>query len=179
MRRTTSTSDRRGFERDPGGGLGGEPIPSDPISLNDIVKSRLWARMHTGNVYEFQSAIFQPVGGMDMIAKAFQREIGELITFNAKVTRIKQDARGVTATYVDAGKGGKAADRDRRLVRLHHPALGAVADRDQCRRADAGGDRCASYAPSIKIGLQFKRKVLGGGRAHPWRHHLYRPAESR
>jgi len=37
------------------------------------VKSRLWARMMTGNIYEFQSAIFQPVGGMDMISKAFVR----------------------------------------------------------------------------------------------------------
>src|SRR5262245_35146388 len=35
------SSDRRGFQRDPGGGLSGEPVPSEPISLGDIVKSRL------------------------------------------------------------------------------------------------------------------------------------------
>ena len=57
-----ATSDRRGFARDPGGGLSGEPVPSDPIGLGDIVKSRLWARMQTGNIYEFHSTIFQPVG---------------------------------------------------------------------------------------------------------------------
>src|SRR5262249_35486668 len=98
------SSDRRGYERDPGGGLSGEPVPSEPIALKDVVKSRLWARMQTGNVYEFHSAIFQPVGGMDMISKAFQREIGNLVTHNAKVTAIRQDERGVTATFVDAQK---------------------------------------------------------------------------
>ena len=30
-----------------------------------------------GQEYEYQSSIFQPVGGMDMIAKAFERETGK------------------------------------------------------------------------------------------------------
>jgi monoamine oxidase len=45
--------------------------------------------------------MFQPVGGMDMIGKAFAREVGDLIRYNAKVTRIAQDDGGVTVTYVD------------------------------------------------------------------------------
>ena len=57
-----ANSDRRGYARDPGGGLSCEPVPSDPIGLSDIVRSRLCARMQTGNVYEFHSAIFQPAG---------------------------------------------------------------------------------------------------------------------
>jgi monoamine oxidase len=152
------TSDRRGFARDPGGGLSGEPVPSDPISLNDIVKSRLWARLHTGHVYEFQSAIFQPVGGMDMIAKAFQREVDKLIKFNAKVTSIRQDARGVTASYVDASKSGKAqtATADWCICTIPLSVLSQI-------EINVGAPMQAAieapfYAPSIKIGLQFKRR---------------------
>ena len=35
--------------------------------------------------------MFQPVGGMDAIGRAFAREIGALIQFDSKVTRIDQD----------------------------------------------------------------------------------------
>jgi monoamine oxidase len=48
----------------------------------------------------------QPVGGMDMIARGFVREIGGLIRYNAKVTAIKQGDQHVTVTYVDARTGG-------------------------------------------------------------------------
>src|ERR1700757_226787 len=32
----------RGYARDPGGGLGAGPLPSDPVGLSDILKSRVW-----------------------------------------------------------------------------------------------------------------------------------------
>ena len=37
--------------------------------------------------------MFQPVGGIDMIGKAFAREVGDLITYDAKVTRIGREGR--------------------------------------------------------------------------------------
>jgi monoamine oxidase len=152
------TSDRRGYDRDPGGGLTGEPTPSEPIGFNDVVKSRLWNRMQTGNVYEFHSAIFQPAGGMDMIGKAFQREVGRLIKFNAKVTTIKQDERGVTVTYVDTKKGGRpqTASADYCLCTIPLSVLSQI-DINVGSAMKAAIDAPA-YAPSIKVGLQFKRK---------------------
>ena len=59
-----------------------------------------------GDTYYHHNAMFQPAGGMDMIAKAFAREVGSLIRFNTKVTEIKQDEKGVTVQYVDATNGG-------------------------------------------------------------------------
>src|SRR2546423_10923241 len=152
------TSDRRGYERDPGGGLSAVPVPSDPIGLSDIVKSRLWARMQTGNVYEFQSAIFQPVGGMDMISKAFRREVGELIRHNAKVTAIRQDANGVTATYVDAQKGGapQTATADWCICTIPLSVLSQI-DINVGAPMKAAIDAPA-YGASVKIGLQFRRR---------------------
>jgi len=153
-----TTSDRRGYERDPGGGLSGEPVPSEPIGLSDIVKSRLWARMQTGNVYEFQSAIFQPVGGMDMISKAFVREVGRFITHNAKVTAIRQDERGVTATYVDATKGGapQTARADWCLCTIPLSVLSQLEMNVGAKMRAA--IEAPAYAASIKIGLQFRRR---------------------
>ena len=103
------TSDRRGYDTDPGGGLSGVPVPSQPLVFNEILRSRVWQRLAVGNIYEFHSTIFQPVGGMDMIAKAFTREVGSAIRYNAKVTAINQDDKRVTVTYVDARNGGTPA----------------------------------------------------------------------
>ena len=43
-------------------------------------------------------------------------------------------------------------------MHLHHPALGPQPDPDQRRRPDEGGDRGRALSPSVKVGLQFKRR---------------------
>src|SRR5262245_18923894 len=94
-----ASSNRRGYEKAPGGGVLGPPVPSKPLALGDLLKSRMWQSLFFGSNYRFQTTLFQPVGGMDMIARAFTREVNDLIRFNAKVTAIRQDERGVTAVY--------------------------------------------------------------------------------
>ena len=61
--------DRRGYERDPGGGLTVEAAPSEPLVFAEILRPRVWFRLALGHIYEHHSTIFQPVGGMDMIAR--------------------------------------------------------------------------------------------------------------
>ena len=95
------TSDRRGFKKPPGGGLSARPTPSEPIGLTDLLKSDLWQNIPNGDIYDMQTALFQPVGGMGRIGEAFGRELGPLIRYNSKVVDIRQDDRGVSATYVD------------------------------------------------------------------------------
>src|SRR6202034_597210 len=95
------SADVRGYTKDPGGGLSAVPTPGEPINLSDILKSRVWRYLQSFARHTFQTTMFQPVGGMDMIGKAFAREVGDIIRYDAKVTRIQQDARGVTVTYTD------------------------------------------------------------------------------
>lgn len=63
----------RGWEKDPGGGSEGPGVPSDTISLSDILQGRLWNDLITGESIDHQAAIFKPLCGMDMIAQAFER----------------------------------------------------------------------------------------------------------
>ena len=151
------SSDRRGYERDPGGGLMSEAVPSEPLPLAQILRSRVWYRLALGQIYEFQSTIFQPVGGMDMIARAFVREIGSLIRYNAKVTAIKQDDKHVTVTCVDAKTGGAptTATADWCLCTIPLSVLDQI-------DLDVGAPmmnaiNAVPYGAAAKIGLQFKR----------------------
>jgi monoamine oxidase len=148
----------RGYASGPGGGLGAAPIAGEVINLSEILKSRVWRYLQIFARYTFQSTMFQPVGGMDAIGKAFAREIGDIIRYDAKVTRIQQDDRGVTVTYTN----------------LKAPATPQQVKADWCvctiplsilsqLQVDVSGPMKAAidavpYAASVKIGLQFKRR---------------------
>ncbi|MDB5611050.1 MAG: flavin monoamine oxidase [Bradyrhizobium sp.] len=152
------SADFRGYAKNPGGGVGAAPVAGEPIGLSDILKSRLWRYLQNFALHTFQTTMFQPVGGMDMIGKAFAREVGDVIRYDAKVTRVQQDASGVTVTYTD----------------LKSPASPQQAKADWCictiplsilsqLPIDVGGRMKAAidavpYAASVKIGLQFKRR---------------------
>jgi len=51
--------------------LGAAPVPGEPVDLSEILKSRLWRHLRNFTLHTFQATMFQPVGGMDMIVKAF------------------------------------------------------------------------------------------------------------
>src|SRR5260221_152192 len=97
-----ASSDRRGYEKSPGGGLSGRPIPSKPIALHDVLDSGLWSGVANGDTLDMQPELFQPAGGMGRIGEAFARELGPVIRYNAKVTDIHQDERGVTVAFTDS-----------------------------------------------------------------------------
>jgi monoamine oxidase len=152
------SADLRGYARQPGGGLGAGPVPGEPVNLSDILKSRLWRYLQNFALHTFQSTMFQPVGGMDMIGKAFAREVGDLIRYDAKVTRIQQDDHGVIVTYTDlkAPAMPKQARADWCICTIPLSILSQIA-MDVSGRMKAAID-AVPYTPSVKIGLQFKRR---------------------
>ena len=152
----------RGYAKGPGGGLGGgsgaAPVAGEPLDLSDILKSRLWRALQTFAVHELQTTMFQPVGGMDMIGKAFAGEVGDLIRYDAKVIRIAQDDGGVTVTYVDAQAPAAAqvAKADWCICTIPLSILSQIPI-DVGVRMKAAID-AVPYASAVKVGLQFKRR---------------------
>ena len=96
----------RGYAKDPGGGLGAAPVPGEPIGLHDILTSRLWRGLQSFLLYDFQTTMFQPVGGMGRIGEAFARQIPDLIRYGAKVVAISQSDSGVDVAFEDLAAGG-------------------------------------------------------------------------
>ena len=153
-----TSSERRGFDKKPGGGLSGRPIPSKPLDLHDVLSSGLWQAIATGDQYDMQTALFQPVGGMGRIGEAFGRELGTLIRYNSKVIDIHQDAQGVSVTYEDTQRPAvRATARAQWCVcTLPLPILAQVPMNVAPRLAAAVA--AVPYASAVKVGLQFKRR---------------------
>ncbi|WP_246740507.1 FAD-dependent oxidoreductase [Bradyrhizobium sp. LCT2] len=101
--------------------------------------------------------MFQPVGGMDMIGKAFARELGELIRYSAKVTEIWQNVSGVTVTYVDA----KNPAQSQKVTADWCPCTIPLSILSQLPINVGAAMKAAidavPYTASVKVGLQFKR----------------------
>ncbi len=152
------SSERRGYERDPGGGLTSVPTPSDPLAMSELLQSRLWAAISRGHHYDLQTTLFQPVGGMGMIGQAFGRALGSVISYDCKVTEIRQDDHGVTATYQDTKTGGapQQASADWCVCTIPASILGQIP-------MNVGGPmqnaiNALSYLAAVKVGLQFNRR---------------------
>lgn len=156
--RGLTSSDRRGYDKDPGGGLSARPAPSTPMGLHDVLGSQLWQNLSAGDVYEFQTALMQPVGGMGRIGEAFGHALDGLIRYNAKVTSIHQDEHGVDVTFEDTTTPGQAlqARADWCLCTLPLSVLSQLPMNVGTAMTDAIA--AVPYASSVKVGLQFKRR---------------------
>lgn len=148
-------SNRRGYSVLPGAGLqGGEQ--DDPFDLNALIQSGF------GNYFQFQydfnqqMTMFQPVGGMDQIAKAFEKRVGHTIINQAKVTEIRQTPTGVRVLYTNKTRQQKEITGDFCICTIPLSVLKSIP-------ADFSADMkmaidSVPYTPTGKIGLQFKRR---------------------
>jgi monoamine oxidase len=152
------SADRRGYHKNPGGGLSARPQYSAPVSLHDLLTSGLWAALPLGELYDFQMPMFQPVGGMGKVGEAFARELAPLIRYNAKVIDIHQQERGVRVRFDDTAAGLKAqsAQADWCVCTIPLSILSQIP-------MTVGGPMSQAiaavpYCTGIKVGLQFKRR---------------------
>jgi monoamine oxidase len=157
-RKSYNVSQRRGFDTPPGGGLNSVPVDSDPLPMRELFNSSMWVSVMLPMIYEFQSQLFQPVGGMGMIGKAFGKALQGAIRYNCQVQGISQDDHGVTATYVDTKKGGppKTARADWCINTIPASVLSQIPMNVGAPLRNAINS--LSYIPAVKVGLQFKRR---------------------
>ena len=152
------SSEQRGYDKDPGGGLSGAPVYSQPIGLSDVLRAGLWRDFGSRGEYNYQMTMFQPVGGMDMIPRALAREVDDVIRLGAKVTSIRQDATGVTVTFEDTRQPGgtQTARADWCLCTVPLPVLSKIPL--NVGRPMQQAIAAVRYTASVKVGLQFKRR---------------------
>ena len=150
-------SARRGYLEPPGAGERAGRIAA-PHTLSAIVSSGL-LDPDFYNVaeytYELQMTMFQAVGGMDMIAKAFEKKLTTPVQFNAVVTTIQNNDKGVTVQYKTPA-GAKSISGDLCICTIPLPVLSNME-----HNFSSSVSRAIDYANYIKtgkIGLQFKRR---------------------
>ncbi|HEY5763539.1 MAG TPA: FAD-dependent oxidoreductase, partial [Rhodocyclaceae bacterium] len=84
---------------------GSPDTASEALAFKDLLQSGLGNIFQGVTTIDHPTTMYQPVGGMDQIARAFEREVGEMITFNAEVQELRQGDDGVTVPYRDTASG--------------------------------------------------------------------------
>jgi len=149
--------EQRGWDRAPGGGVNGAPIPNDVHGLSDILDSHIWESMNFYAEHVMQTTMFQPKGGMDHIGKAFYAKIAKQVRLGTRVTKIAQDDKGVTVDWVDTKSNLPGQSKADWLVcTIPAPVLNQMDI--QVSDAKKAAIRALPYGNSVKIGLEMKRR---------------------
>jgi monoamine oxidase len=152
-----AVSAQRGYDRAPGGGVGGAPSPSKINGLGDVLSSKVWSQMGFYFNYVMQTTMFQPKGGMDMIGKAFAKQLGQTIRYNTKVVKIAQGPKGVSVAWEDAKTGQKGgAKADWCVCTLPTSILNQIDI--QVSDAKKAAIKALPYSSSAKMGLEMRRR---------------------
>ena len=152
-----SGSEGRGWDIEPGAGT--DPGPgkaSTPYSMIDVLHSGAWKTLISVASWDQQKTMFQPVGGMDQIAKAMERQVQPAIRYETVVERVKQGPKGVEVFVVDALGQKSSIQADYCVCTI---PLSVLRNIDiQVSPAFKAAISAPAYGPVGKIGLQMKRR---------------------
>ncbi|AXC15245.1 Amine oxidase, flavin-containing [Acidisarcina polymorpha] len=148
-------TDRSGFKIPPGAGKE-DPTAIDPLPMHALLDADLWQGLLSEDAIDWQATMFQPVGGMDLIPKAFAKQLGDVIRYQADVQKIRHDHEGVTVTYLDCKTGQTVTIKaDYCICNIPLPVLQTI-DADfapDVREVIAAG----AYDSSSKIAWESRR----------------------
>lgn len=150
-------TNKRGYKTAPGAGTTPGEL-TDPYGLTDLLRSGFMQPVfyNVGDyVYEQQTTLLQPVGGMDAIPKALEKKLTGKIIFNAPVKELRKTETGVRVVYEKDGKPVEAT-AEFCVCTLPLPVLRKL-DSDLSGTVKRASD-FIPYIKTGKIGLQFKRR---------------------
>lgn len=145
----------RGYEVDPGAGL--QPgQQNDPYDFSALLQGEFGSAFESVKDYDQQPTMFQPVGGMDQIPKAFEEKVGHKITYSAEVQEIRHKEEGVQIIYKDRLGTSRQLEADYCICTIPLSVLQNIPNdfsKDMKQSMEA-----IAYTPTGKMGLQFKRR---------------------
>lgn len=114
---------RAGYSRFAGAG-DQTPVQRQPVPLDQLLDSNLLLPLVFDEIPEFSSTMFQPVGGMDQIPKAFYRQVKDSVRLSAEVLGVETTDNGAKVVWRDRKSGQQHIEQaDYAIVTLPLPLL--------------------------------------------------------
>jgi monoamine oxidase len=131
-------------------------VPEDPLGLLPLIRAGFGNYYHAEREITQQITMFQPVGGIDALPRAFVARLPDRIRYQAVVSAIRKTRTGVRIAYTNARGETEAIDAAYCICTIPLPVLRTIpADFSP---AFAASIKRVAYTPSAKIGLAFKRR---------------------
>lgn len=155
----THTSESRGYVYDDLPAAGAHPGKmSDPLNFETVIKAGFGKHLNFEHQFDQQPTMFQPVGGMDQIAKAFEKRVGSRIRYQTEVREIRRNpGGGVRLVVADLLEGNpREVEGNYCICTIPLSVLRDIPADFSPKFADAV--RQVPYMDVGKIGLQFRRR---------------------
>ena len=151
----------------PKGACDAPGIPVDPLGLIPLIRSGFGMYGVFTSEYDQQPTMFQPVGGIDALPKAFAKLLGNRIAYESEVREIRRTPHGVRVVYRDETGVVKSAEAQYCICTIPLSVLKRIPSDFSARLKTA--INAIPYAQTMKVGLEFKRrfweeddKIYGG-----------------
>ena len=131
--------------------------PGDPHDFRALLQAGFGNRIRSVIEGTGQAPMFQPVGGMDQFPKAFERKLGDKITFGAEVVSIRQTSDGVSVAFKNVKTGATSQVTADYCVSCIPLAVLSGVDINLSAPTMAAV-KATPYSPNAKMGLQMKRR---------------------
>ncbi len=135
----------------------GTTTATEALAFKELLQSGMGNTFQGVSAIDHPTTMYQPVGGMDQIAHGFEREVGDVITYNAEVQELRQDDNGVSVPYRDTATGEmRVAKADYAITTLPLGILSKLPTdlSDRCKEAVAAPGKMTVG----KLALQMNRR---------------------
>jgi len=146
-------SDSAGYAQTAGAG-DDAGVLSAPVDMHTLLDADFWDGILFEEEFDMQATMFQPVGGMDKIAYAFDKALGGTVIYNAPVTELRKTAKGVRVGYTHEGQQ-KMLEADYCVCALPLSLMKKMPN-DLSAPFQQVIEEC-TYSPSYKIAWESRR----------------------
>ncbi|QXJ23589.1 FAD-dependent oxidoreductase [Actinomadura graeca] len=131
----------------------------DPLRLTDLLQSEFWNdQFYRGSDIVWQGTMFQPIGGMDIIARSIAKTLpAGTVTLNAPVHAIRLGDDGVRISWKDA-QGTHDKTFDHCLSSIPIPVLRQQVHLEGFSTDFTWSIQNAQAAPTCKVGWQANQR---------------------
>jgi monoamine oxidase len=136
-----------------GGGYAKAPIPLSSLGFKDLAPSPAVILPYLfEHIWDMQSTMLQPVGGMDRIAHSIYQQVKPAVRLGAPVTAIRRDGQRVR---IEHGPGNQAIEADYCVCTLGANLLDKIPN--DFSAAKKAALKVVQYLPGVKAAFQAPR----------------------
>ena len=129
-----------------------------PLDLSELLKADFWHyKLHFSQFLDQNPTLFQPIGGMDAIVRAFEARVRPLIRYRSVTKEIRKTPEGVRIVYRQAGRDDDdAIDSDFAVCTIPAPVLKDIPN-DFSPETRAAIESI-EFVNAVKIAFQTRRR---------------------
>ena len=136
----------------------GDKEKADSLDFSQLLNAEFWQyRFHFSDFLNQNPTLFQPIGGMDAIVRAFEQQVQPCLHTECVVKEIRKSTNGVHIVYKQKGSGQtQAIEADYAICTI--PATVLVDIPNDFTPATRKALASIKFIPSVKVAFQAKRR---------------------